>query len=117
MRTPDVNRRNSHQRGYTRKWAKIRRAHLFREPMCRHCAANGYVVAAEHVDHIVPLSRGGTHEPDNLQALCRACHSAKTATEDGGFGRVRTKNLCESDAANRWSSVHIPRKAPVLFAC
>ena len=28
-------------------------------------------------DHIVPVARGGTHEPNNLQLLCRSCHHIK----------------------------------------
>jgi 5-methylcytosine-specific restriction protein A len=26
---------------------------------------------------------------DNLQGMCRQCHSRKTATHDGGFGHKR----------------------------
>ena len=29
------------------------------------------------VDHIVPISRGGTHWPDNIQLLCSPCNNAK----------------------------------------
>ncbi|MCY4531177.1 MAG: HNH endonuclease [Gammaproteobacteria bacterium] len=32
-----------------------------------------------HVDHIVPLSRGGTHEPGNVQLLCPRCNISKGA--------------------------------------
>jgi 5-methylcytosine-specific restriction endonuclease McrA len=39
------------------------------------------------VDHIVPLARGGTNDAMNLQTLCGRCHSTKTATRDGGYGR------------------------------
>lgn len=34
---------------------------------------------APEVDHIVPLSRGGTHEYENLQCLCKSCNSSKGA--------------------------------------
>jgi 5-methylcytosine-specific restriction enzyme A len=34
------------------------------------------------IDHIKPLSSGGTNEIDNLQALCKACHRDKTANEN-----------------------------------
>lgn len=29
------------------------------------------------LDHIVPLSRGGTNDQDNLQTLCRGCNGSK----------------------------------------
>ena len=44
------------------------------------------VVAATEVDHRVPKSRGGTDAWENLQSLCKACHSRKTAQEDGRWG-------------------------------
>ena len=33
------------------------------------------------LDHITPLSHGGSNDPSNLQALCACCHAAKTAWE------------------------------------
>lgn len=32
-----------------------------------------------HVDHIVPLSRGGAHRPSNLAAACDECNRSKNA--------------------------------------
>lgn len=29
---------------------------------------------AAHIDHILPLSRGGTNQVENLRTLCRRCH-------------------------------------------
>lgn len=34
------------------------------------------------VDHVVPLMRGGTDQPGNLQVLCRMCHRVKTSEEN-----------------------------------
>lgn len=31
------------------------------------------------VDHIVPLAKGGTNAPGNLQLLCKSCHGTKDA--------------------------------------
>lgn len=36
---------------------------------------------AAEVDHKLPLSKGGTDDKDNLQALCACCHSMKTHAE------------------------------------
>lgn len=30
-------------------------------------------------DHIVPVIRGGTHDPENIRTLCRPCHKRETA--------------------------------------
>lgn len=37
------------------------------------------------VDHIVPVTQGGTHHLDNLRVLCWRHHAEKTAQEGGGF--------------------------------
>lgn len=66
-------------------WRKIRAAQLAREPLCRHCAALGRVKAATDVDHID--GDDANNDLGNYQSLCGPCHSAKTARENGGFGR------------------------------
>ena len=38
---------------------------------------------APELDHIVPLALGGAHVPENVQDACRACNSAKGATDRG----------------------------------
>jgi hypothetical protein len=44
---------------------------------------------ANEVDHIVPRSRGGTGEEDNLQAINSECQKLKTIGENGGRARIR----------------------------
>lgn len=74
------------ERGYGAHWRRLRLIVLAEEPLCRACAADGRVVAATDVDHVVARVRGGSDDRDNLQALCHACHSRKTVLEDGGWG-------------------------------
>jgi 5-methylcytosine-specific restriction protein A len=82
------------RRGYDRRWEKIRAAVLAEQPLCFSCEEQGWIAEATEVDHVIPLSRGGTHDRNNLRPMCRSCHSRKTAREDGGFGRGRgTSNL------------------------
>jgi 5-methylcytosine-specific restriction protein A len=67
------------QRGYDHAWQAVRARVLAEEAYCRHCGADGH--PSDHVDHLVPRSRGGTNDRANLQRLCHACHSRKTQAE------------------------------------
>lgn len=87
-RRDDAGRASSARRGYGYRWRKIRGGVLARRPLCvdpykRH--PNQTILATE-VDHIKPLSKGGTHALTNLQPLCKSCHSYKTAKFDKGKG-------------------------------
>jgi 5-methylcytosine-specific restriction protein A len=63
---------------------------LRRDPVCQDPYdthnKNNETAASTEVDHIIPLRQGGKNTMDNLQGLCKSCHSRKTALEDGGFG-------------------------------
>ena len=62
-------------------WRKLRKQVLNEEPLCRHCAAQGLTVPATEVDHM----RGAAdNSREALQALCKSCHSRKTAAEWNG---------------------------------
>ena len=37
------------------------------------------------VDHIIPIANGGKNTVDNLQAICKTCHSEKTKVEKYGI--------------------------------
>lgn len=70
-------------KAYRGDWPAIRKRVLAEEPRCRLCGAS-----ASDVDHMLPVSRGGTHERSNLRALCGPCHRRRTArqTHRGGGG-------------------------------
>ena len=66
----------SHSAGkYGRAWKRIRDRYISRHPLCEQCYKEGKAVMAEEVHHILPVSRGGTHDESNLMALCRSCHN------------------------------------------
>jgi 5-methylcytosine-specific restriction protein A len=79
----DQMRGSSAQRGYDRDWQRLRGVVLREEPVCRTCRR----ALAQEVDHIVPIDQSPERRLDrsNLQALCKSCHSRKTAVEDSAF--------------------------------
>lgn len=48
-------------------------AKLYQQP-CAYCGA-----PSDHIDHIVPLSRGGRHSIGNLTGACKSCNLSKGA--------------------------------------
>lgn len=54
-----------------------------RGPYCRE--APPIPLEAAHVDHIIPLSRGGTNALANLRTLCRRCHVLRAGQEHQGM--------------------------------
>jgi 5-methylcytosine-specific restriction protein A len=72
----------------SRPWSRLREQILRRDPLCVACSAQGRIREATEVDHIVPLAKGGTNSPDNLQALCTDCHKRKTQVDSGNSRKV-----------------------------
>ena len=68
-----------HERTRGRRWLKLRHVVLVEEPACRICERK----PSEEVDHIIPVSKGGTDRRDNLQGVCFECHEKKTRKDLG----------------------------------
>lgn len=86
----DAQRGTSAERGYDARWCRLRKMFLAQHPLCADPygahAERGELMPATEVDHIQPRRDGGSDDWDNLQSLCKPCHSRKTATEDGRWG-------------------------------
>ena len=81
----DESRPSASKRGYDANWQRVRRMFLREHPLCED--PFGYhgdtVTIATEVHHKVALrslpgNAGGTNHPENLQALCKGCHSRIT---------------------------------------
>lgn len=91
----DSDRKRPHAaaRGYDHKWQRFRADYLSRHRECEGdtCMRLPWwnrpdATDVDHSDGLGPHGPRG-YDESNLQALCHACHSAKTARHDGGFGR------------------------------
>lgn len=72
-----------------RWWRGLRQQVLVDEPFCRSCAKRNKLVMANEVDHID--GNPENNDRNNLQSLCKPCHSRKTAKEQNGFGNGKRK--------------------------
>jgi 5-methylcytosine-specific restriction endonuclease McrA len=65
------------------EWQNMRLYILSNEPFCRKCKAEGYLVGAKIVDHIIDIADDPSKrlDPNNLQPMCQKCHSSKTLTK------------------------------------
>lgn len=59
---------------------------------CVYCGSKESKANALTLDHVIPQSKGGTHDFDNLVTACRSCNSRKGARIGimvASFGRFR----------------------------
>ena len=62
--------------------------------LCEYCHAPEAVYNFPfEVDHFVPLSSGGSREPENLVLACRACNAYKAFHQIGLFENTETIRL------------------------
>ena len=91
----DRHRSSAAIRGYDRKWRNYRKTFLSVFPLCMECKQQNKITEATEVDHIKPHKgdRRLFWDLDNHQALCKSCHSIKTAEESGFINRVGGRSI------------------------
>jgi HNH endonuclease len=67
---------------HSRPWRRNSHRFLDAHPLCERCAAQGLVVAATEVHHVVDRHDGGPLFPgdEGLEGLCKPCHARETAS-------------------------------------
>jgi 5-methylcytosine-specific restriction endonuclease McrA len=83
-RVQDGKRAPSRVRYPTLYWTN-RKIVLADNPMCVYCRVN----VATTADHIVAISRGGTHDLENLAPACKPCNDSKKDTPVAEWWRRR----------------------------
>lgn len=85
--TADRARGSAAERGYDGRWRAFRADYLLRNPFCEDSSGCARLATdLDHLDGLGPLGPRG-FDPENCQGLCHSHHSAKTARENGSFGR------------------------------
>jgi len=77
---------------YGAAWRRARAECLRRAKWRCQIRLEGCQGAASQVDHITPVSEGGTHDQSNLRATCTACHAKVTAQQGGGWRKTASSS-------------------------
>ena len=63
-------------------WEERRKQFIEQKPFCEECLSDYNDGVILQVHHIIPISNGGSHKPDNLKVLCKSCHQSKHPFND-----------------------------------
>lgn len=101
LASPAVVRLNYMVRAPRRRIASVSRRAVFARDdyRCQYCGSG-----ADSIDHVVPRSRGGLDDWDNLAAACRACNSAKRNRTPAEAGMCLLRP-CGAPRATAWTIV------------
>lgn len=75
--------------------ADIRAIFASQRGLCANCLCKLFKSGKQkyHVDHIMPLARGGNNWPSNLQCLCPACNLSKSSKHPAEWAKQQGKLL------------------------
>ncbi len=99
--SPAVVRLNYMVRAPRRRIASVSRRAVFARDdyRCQYCGSG-----ADSIDHVVPRSRGGLDDWENLAAACRPCNTAKRNRTPAEAG-MHLLRPCQAPRAASWTIV------------
>lgn len=85
--------------------------------VCHYCNKSLHPLRDFHVDHVIPVVKGGTNDHGNLVASCRDCNSSKHTKSAPAFMLPKTTQPRKEKSPLRQKRAPRPRRlAPDGFA-
>lgn len=80
---PQSGRKNPNQHFYnSQQWRKTAKQYRQLNPLCEVSKHFKETVAAQMVDHLIPINQGGAkYDPRNLMSMCHKLHNKKSGKE------------------------------------
>jgi len=90
---PWIPKKQNHKRQFdnasfynSKRWRSLRKHFIQTNPLCKMCERKGETKGAQMVDHIKPITMGGSPvASNNLQSLCNECHAKKSGQEGAEY--------------------------------
>ena len=78
----------------SKRWRSLRNYFIQMHPLCIQCKREGIINAASVVDHVKPITMGGSPvDVKNLQSLCEYHHNQKSGREGAEYrNSLKIKN-------------------------
>src|SRR3972149_5016011 len=91
-------------------WIIVRRKIITRDNFkCQICKTYKPSFNALEVDHILPLSKGGTNKFNNLRTLCEECHTQETVNDFPNYPTYSTNKIpTQPKAARKYNPIMCP---------
>jgi len=94
---------------YTENDLKV--LYIIQKGLCYYCRTPiGKIKNKYTIDHVIPLSDGGTNWPLNLALACKSCNSRKSWTSESRYLKKIRDELSEDDRKNHKEFVSNIRK-------
>ena len=82
--------KNAYKRYSSKKWKSFRKSFLHESPLCKNFdECKSFATEIDHIKAVASDFDEHFYDTNNLQGLCKSCHSKKTARENGGFGNKK----------------------------
>ena len=92
-KNPDRYKANKRKRKKIKRARLIQKLWFLQKARCANCHTRLKHDKHLHLDHVIPLARGGSNENGNFQLLCAPCNLRKGATDPIEFMQSQGKLL------------------------